>query len=315
MKYQIIYRSIFFVLLVIFCDWLVGATVAHFYRKSRDITISKIRYTFFDTSEDVLILGSSRAQHHYNPETLVQGTQFTCFNGGLGGQPLAFSLVQLSKTFERYKPKLILLDVTPDFRWDRDSDPRLKVLGPFYRTDTLVKRILLDNGPRFERLKYLSSTFPYNGMLADLVLAYLYVPNVSASGYIPSPDGLIESDWQMHENEPDYQGIPDKQRFYLKTIVELCKNEGVDLWIVISPLYNTTEGEKEISGQLADFASEHKVKLMNFSQVLTDHRFFKDHLHLSTAGADVFTSMVRDSISAGKESLINNNLEDMSFVN
>ena len=106
------------------------------YRKSHDITISKIRYTFH-TEEDILILGSSRAQHHYNPETLVKGTDLTAYNGGLGDQP-AFSLVQLSETVSRYKPKAVILDVTPDFRYDHDSNPRLKILGPYFRADTLV---------------------------------------------------------------------------------------------------------------------------------------------------------------------------------
>jgi len=283
--------------MVVVADWTAGTAVAHLYRKSHDITISKIRYTFFHTEEDILILGSSRAQHHYNPETLVKGTELTAYNCGLGGQPLAFSLVQLSETVSRYKPKTVILDVTPDFRYDHDSDPRLKILGPYFRADTLVRSILLDNGSKFERLKFLSSIYPYNGMLADLILAFIYVPRVSANGYIPSPSGIIDPGWRLSDNEPPYNGIPEKQKQYLKMIADLCKNQNVDLWIVISPLYNTTEGEMEISLEIEAFAKANGITILNFSQAMTDYRMFKDHLHLTAPGAEIFTSMVRDSLS------------------
>ncbi len=296
MKIRILFRSLIFVLIVLVSDWLVGKAMAYMYGRTHDITISKIRYTFFDSDEDILILGSSRAQHHYIPEVLVKGTGLTAFNGGLGGQPLAFSLVQLSETFKRYKPKAVILDVTPDFRFDHDSDPRLKILGPYYKTNSLARSILLDNGTKFERVKYMSSVYPYNGVLADLVLACFYVPDVSIKGYIASPGGSIDPDWQMNESEQDYNGIPAKQKRYLKAIADLCNEEGVKLWIIISPLYNTTEGEKIISAEVSGFASESGIGFLNFSQALTDYRLFKDHLHLSTAGAEAFTVMVRDSL-------------------
>ena len=296
MKIRILLRSLIFVLIVLVSDWLIGKAMAYMYGRSHDITISKIRYTFYDSDEDILILGSSRAQHHYIPEVLVKGTGLTAFNGGLGGQPLAFSLVQLSETFKRYKPKAVILDVTPDFRFDHDSDPRLKILGPYFKTDSLVRSILLDNGTKFERVKFISKVYPYNGMLADLVLACFYVPAVSVNGYIASPGGCVDPDWQMNEDEPAYNGIPAKQQLYLKAIADLCNEEEVKLWIIISPLYNTTEGEKMISAEVAGFARDNGIGFLDFSRSLTDYRFFKDHLHLSTAGAEVFTSMVRDSL-------------------
>lgn len=298
MKQSIIYKVIFFILLTVSADWLVGMVLAHLYNSSEDITISKIRYTFYESGEDVLIFGSSRAQHHYIPDILVEGTHYTGFNCGLGGQPLAFSLVQISETLKRYKPQTIILDVTPDFRFDVDSDPRLKILAPYYRTDTLVKKILLDNGSKYERLKFLSSIYPYNGMLADILLAHIYVPDVSIKGYIPSPQGTIDQNWVPEEDAADNQAIPAKQVQYLKRIVDICKKEEVSLWIIISPLYRTTIEEEKISRQIKDFAEINDISFIDFSfnQTFSDYRLFKDHLHLTTAGAEIFTIMVRDSV-------------------
>jgi hypothetical protein len=317
MKQSIIYKIVFFVLLIITADWFVGIILEHLYKRSEDITISKIRYTLHESEEDVLVFGSSRAQHHYIPDILVEGTNYTSFNCGLGGQPLAFSLVQISETLKRYKPQTIILDVTPDFRFDVDSDPRLKILGPYYKTDTLVRKILLDNGSKFEKLKYLSSIYPYNGMLADIVLAWIYVPDVSIKGYIPSPQGTVDQNWLPDEDTADNQDIPAKQVQYLKRIVDICRKEDVSLWIIISPLYRPTMEEEKISIQIKDFAEINNISFIDFSfnQTFSDYRFFKDHLHLTTSGAEIFSTMVRDSVFNGRNILIDGGPDELTSVN
>ena len=317
MKHSTTYKAVFFILLIITADWFVGFILAHLYKRSEDITISKIRYTLYETEEDVLIFGSSRAQHHYIPDILVEGTNSTSFNCGLGGQPLAFSLVQISETLRRYKPQTIILDVTPDFRFDLDSDPRLKTLGPYYKTDTLVKEILLDNGSKLEKLKFLSSIYPYNGMLADIVLAYIYVPDVSIKGYIPSPPGTIDPNWLPEEDSADNQEIPRKQEMYLNRIAEICNKDDINLWIIISPLYRTTVEEQKISSQIKVFAENNNIHLIDFSlhDEFSDYQLFKDHLHLTTSGAEKFTIMVRDSLFSGKDFLLDIGPDELASGN
>lgn len=298
MKISHLIKVIAFLLLVILADRCVGKVIETLYKNTDDITISKIRYTFYHSNEDILIFGSSRAQHHYIPDTLVKGTGYTAFNCGLGGQPLAFSLVQISETMKRYKPKKIILDVTPDFRYDKDSDPRLNVLAPFYNHDTLVKRILIDNGSKFEKLKFLSSVYPFNGTLADILLAFIYVPEVSFKGYIPSPPGVIEENWIPDENSANNLMIPARQKKYLREIAGLCIQNKIELWIIISPLYKTTKEELKISQDIKDLAKQEDIHFIDFSQdsFFSDNVLFKDHLHLTTSGAEKYSGMVRDSI-------------------
>lgn len=287
-----------FLLLVFLADRLAGKILENLYQNSTDITISKIRYTFYATNEDILIFGSSRAQNHYIPDTISKGTGYTSFNGGLGGQPLAFSLVQISKTLKRYKPKVIVLDVTPNFTYDKDSDPRLNILAPFYHSDTLVRRILYNNFSKFERLKFLSSVYPYNSMIADLILALVYTPNVSVNGFIACPPGIANENWIPDENYENNGEIPAMQMGYIQEITNLCIQNKIDLWIILSPLYKTTDEELKISRDLKLFAEQQDVHFVDFSKNIyfSDYKLFKDHLHLTSNGAEIFSEMVRDSI-------------------
>ena len=186
-----IFEILLFLLFVVLGDKSLGKIFENLYHTSTDIVISKIRYSFYETYEDIIIIGSSRAQHHYIPDSIIKATGYTTYNAGLGGQFLTFSLIEVSEILNRYKPKLIILDVYPDMMLQKNFDRGLNVLIPYYKNDTLI-RDLLNQTSRFERLKYASSIYPYNSLMYPLLLGLVYHPRVSDNGYIPA-SGLIDT--------------------------------------------------------------------------------------------------------------------------
>jgi hypothetical protein len=149
-----------FVAFIILADKFTGKVLERIYITSNDLVISKIRYSLSKTSEEILIFGSSRAEHHYIPDTISKSTGQTAYNCGLGGQGLTFSLIQISETLKRYKPNIIMLDVSPNILLDKDSDQKLKILGPYYHDIALIRKFL-NNGSSYEKLKYASSVYPF----------------------------------------------------------------------------------------------------------------------------------------------------------
>ena len=115
-------RILIFLLIVIIADRLIGFSLQKLYQNSNDLGIAKIRYTIDSTWQDVLIFGSSRAQHHYIPDTITSLTGLSTYNCGIGGQGLAFSFIQIHETLKRYKPKLIVLDLSPNIILDPLSE-------------------------------------------------------------------------------------------------------------------------------------------------------------------------------------------------
>ena len=293
-------KIISFLFLVFLMDRSAGLILDYFYRTSTNDAIAKIRYSLYQTNEDILVFGSSKALHQYIPDTLSKGTGYTAYNCGLGGQPIAFSLIQISETLKRYKPKIIILDIPPDISRARDSDPRLKTLNPFYHDNPLVKRILLNNDTKFEKLKFTSAIYPYNGMIAEILLSLVYDPGVSIKGFIPIYGSTLEGGESINEEQELINEIPAKQMEYLEEIARLCRDHSAVCWIIISPVYKTTHQELATIKDLKDFAGKNSIRFLDFSECedFSDYLLFRDNLHLNIDGAAKFSGMVRDSIFA-----------------
>jgi hypothetical protein len=292
-------KIISFLLLIVILDILAGKILEHLYQTSTLGSISKIRYSFFDSNEDLLIFGASTANHNYIPDTIIKGTGLTAYDCGLGGQPIAFSLIQIYETLKRYEPKIIILDIAPSFPFSLDTDPRLRILGPYYHDDIFIEKILIDNGSKFEKLKYISSIYPYNGMLADLLLSLVHQKDVSFKGFVPIYGSTLDEDHETYENPELYhQEIPIRQLEYLQEITNLCQKHNVDLWIIISPIYRIQEHHLITIQNLMIYAKQHDIHFLDFSQDknLSDHMLFRDNYHLNINGAIKYSGMVRDTI-------------------
>lgn len=285
-----------FVLLILLADKFIGKALEKIYQTSNDLAISKIRYTLKETGEDILIFGSSRAQHHYIPDTISEITGHTAYNCGLGGQGLSFSLIQISETLKRYSPQIIIFDVSPNILLDRNSDQKLKILGPYYHNNDLIRGMLNQNS-KFERLKYVSSIYPYNGLLYSLILGLVYSPDVNSKGYTPI-SGVMDADLISGENLENNYEILAKNMEYLEEITNTCQKNKVDLWLLISPIYKITQGDLEIIKDLGIFAKQQCVHLLDFSKniLFSNRLLFKDNLHLNTSGAKIYSRIVGDSI-------------------
>jgi hypothetical protein len=285
-----------FVLFIVLADKFTGKILENLYQNSTDLTISKIRYTFYHTNEDILIFGSSRAQHHYVPDTISNATGYSTYNCGLGGQFLTFSLIQISETLKRYSPQLIILDLYPDMLLQKHFDQKLRILGPYYQNDTLIRRIL-NQSSGFERLKYASSIYPYNSILYPLLLSLVYSPDVSIKGYIPI-FGTIDTSLSVTQETGIIREIAEQQMVNLFNIISICKENRVPLWILISPIYKTTKEDLKIIQDIRILAKQNYVHFIDFTenQLFSDNKLFKDNLHLNDNGANKYSRLVGDSI-------------------
>ena len=64
---------------------------------------------------DVLILGSSRARHHYDTPFLSDTLGLDVYNAGYDGNGVVLAVGILKMVLNRYCPKLVIFDVEPPF--------------------------------------------------------------------------------------------------------------------------------------------------------------------------------------------------------
>ena len=77
--------------------------------------------------EDILVFGSSRAVHHYNPDIIEDSLGLSCYNCGDDGSGIVLAYGRLLMLQERHQPKVVIYDVNPSF--DLEVNDNHKYLG------------------------------------------------------------------------------------------------------------------------------------------------------------------------------------------
>lgn len=280
-------RAIAFILLTILSDILIGEILERVHKNTDEETSSKMNYIFNSSNEDIIVIGSSRAENHFISEIIKESTGLSCYNAGIGGQGLFFSYIEINEIVKRYKPKHIILEVSPNVLIDKKSDEKLKILLPYYKKDTLIYNKLFKPNS-LEKIKLISSIYPYNSMIVGFIHAFIKKKIFNKSGFVglkgninpktirTYPDSKISIDWKN-----------------LTNISEKCKNNNIDLVVVISPIFKTDPLTEHIIKEIDLFCQKaNNLRLIDYSnnaKFVNNNELFYDNLHLNEHGAKLFT--------------------------
>lgn len=293
-------RFIIFILLLFLVDHIIGSVLKKFYETSNHLEIAKIRYTMDSTYQDILIFGSSRAEHHYDPKIISEYTGLSAYNCGIGGQGIVFSYIQIHETLNRYKPKLIILDISPNILLDPLSQQKLSILRPYYLKDTLIEKILT-NGILIEKLKFISYIYPYNGTIFNTLSSLIYYHPDSTHGYLAIKGRIDTTALKTINLTCCHAGaLLNNQKIYLKKIISECKKSDVPVLLIVSPIYNTSIAEKNIIADLNTFSKSFSIIFVDYSGNFDSSKrieFFKDNLHLNKSGSLIFSLKISERIN------------------
>jgi hypothetical protein len=289
-------KLLVFITVLIASDKIIGTICQKLYYKSNDYNIYRLRYTLDSTKEDVLIFGSSRAEYHFIPETIQQNTGLSTYNCGFGGEGLLFSFIQLSESLKRYKPKLVVLEVSPNVLIDPESQQKLKILMPFSKKDPIIYNALT-NEELFERVKLLSSIYPYNSTIASLITGGYKRNTDTLNGFTPV-NGIIDT-----AGLADYinrlfptTSIPAERLNVLRQFIAVCNDNDIKLVVVVSPVYQSNTNLETMIREIKAVCTPSKnFYFLNYCKLGSVHQnrnYFKDNLHLNYEGAKVFSETV-----------------------
>lgn len=287
---NILLKTVLFVLIIATSDFIIGKVLEKMYLTTHSKTIAKIQYTIDSTSQAILIYGSSRAQHHYIPDSITKNTGLSCYNCGIGGQGLAFTFCQITEMLKRHRPQVILLDISPNILIDSKSEEKLRILMPYYKRDTLIYNAITSNN-MFEKLKYNSSIFPYNGNILPLLISFIHHDKDRDKGYIPLFGQLDPS---TIKNDTSTTGIRSIQLYYMNRIISIASIKNVKLILVVSPIYKKNPNDYKILAQIKEIANKNNLEYIDSSadSSLINVNYFKDNLHLNTKGAALYSKEI-----------------------
>src|ERR1700750_706899 len=132
-KITILKKISLFIVLMVVLDWSIGYLLKKEYYSQKSGWDFRTTYVIDSVKSDVLILGSSRALHHYDPNIIQDSLHMTAYNGGRDGCEMFYDYGVLTSALKRYHPKLVVLDMRPsEFEKDQDGYDRLNMLLPYY---------------------------------------------------------------------------------------------------------------------------------------------------------------------------------------
>ncbi len=296
MMYSNIKNIILFFSLIVFVDFAGGYFLKkHFFNISSG-TYGRINEGLKSDSK-VLILGSSRAMHHYDPNILSKNLNISCYNSGLGGHGLFYEYAVLNERIKNNSPDIVILDLSPNILIDNRSYSKLNLFLPYYNKYQSFKEIIkLD--PKFSNLELISNLYIYNSTGYDFIKNYLQKSIKNNNGYIPLQDQVNPNDFIPFFLQSEK--IDKTKIDYLNKIISLCKKNNIKLIGVVSPTFIKFDRNNRIINKLDSIFKNHNIDFYNYSDFPKLYKkpiYFRDQLHMNRLGAEEFSKDISNKIN------------------
>ena len=312
MKRHLIKITAFFIVIILL-DALVGLVFSRLTGCARGGDTARNEYICNVTSEDVLIFGSSRAIHHYDPAIITSATGLSCYNCGQDGNGAILNYGRYHLISQRYHPKVIIYDVMPlyDFLTGEDNSKYLGWLRPYYDRDGIAD-IFASVDP-MEKYKMMSQMYRYNSRFIQILSDCLRpAKDDKLNGFQPLVGDL--DTLKITPEKPGPLSVDSLKISYLERMIE--ESAETRFVMVVSPYWYGMD--TELMTPIKQLCQQRDILLLDFSndpKYVGNNRYFIDGAHLNALGAEefsrdlvtrlkpVFTSMAQDALSSSLAAL------------
>lgn len=290
--------------LIFATDFLLGNLLEYFYLRIKSSAPEYYTtYALNKAEEDIIVFGSSRAQHHYDPDPFEDNLHKTFYNTGKDGQGILYSYVVLKSILERsHKPQIILLDINPDeFHSNQEDYDRLTELLPYYHSNKVVKKIVDLKSP-FEKYKAYSYLYRYNSLLFTIIIHNLSIKgDYTENGFEPIPDQVWNKELEEYSEEEQEEQIDSTEVKLFKNFLVEAQNANCEVYVVVSPTYRKYQQETHSTQIAEEICEDLGISMFNFNQdsrFLRNRMLFVDPTHLNEDGAELYSEIISSKLTA-----------------
>ena len=278
-------------LIVIGFDLLVGAVSGKLIKEVPDVGVNQTNtaQALFSREADVLILGSSRANHSFDCRVLEDSLGMSCYNAGRDGQNMAYDAMVFFTYIERHLPKVVILDVASSMMDDSWFES-LKEMNCYYGLADPLDRIIDENAKWIDKLKLKSSLYRYNNTWQWLLHAYRAKSEADKDGYRPMPVNVKNPFKVSFVNEKIFHA-DNRCVDYLDKIRKACVEKGIKLVFTYTPsLVVVNKGGVE--HWIDIYSNKNQLAFLDSgrdSMFYQHPELFYDMTHLNMNGASLYT--------------------------
>lgn len=300
---KFIWKLILFIAILVAVDLALGQTI-RLYDYIRGGDIGKAHQVMTMIKPDVLVLGSSRASHHYDSDTIGEILGKEVFNAGFNGQGslMAYGLLQGVKS--RKTPEVVVYELTPLFDVFEDSgSSSINMLAPYkdtYGLDSLFYDIDSTN-----RYKMLAKSYAYNSALLRMLPNILLRRSQNIDGYEPLYGELREPAKTNITPGRKHRVDSVKLKYFKKIICE-ARNAGCRVVFTMSP--TLIDDDDAYYRDMLDIAENMNIPVFDHSRdtaFINHPYYFQDNTHMNYKGAEkyskVFAEELGDYLAAKSE--------------
>ena len=255
---------------------------------------AKAEYVINKVVADIVIIGSSRAQAHYDTRVFRDSIpDMTVFNCGGDGQKFWYCDIVTNCILDRYSPTMVIWDFQLNDLVPFDEN--LSLLYPYYKEKDYVKGRLLERNPMLKYQLWLN-TYRYNGSGSRILTASRLPKDygkdkLGYSGHKPLKTiSMMFDDLHFDYITPDTDKVEQLERTIKKAL-----DKGVKLVFTISPVVNKITGVNSTIDTLRGLCSKYNIPLIDDSQLdgfVGKPNQGYDSGHLNSEAAALFTRIL-----------------------
>lgn len=292
-------KIIIFIILLVSFDFIIGKTLDFFYFKQNSGAFYRTTYSIEKTDQDILIFGSSRANHHYRPDIFEKQLHLSCYNVGREGCFIFYNYAVLKSVLKRHSPKIIILDIVSNvFEKEQGSYDNLSSLLPYYNSHPEIHDIIELKSP-FEKIKLLSSIYPFNSSVLTIAAGntnFNMKRTYDIKGYVP-----LSGKWNKPiklANSEDYELDSNKVKVF-ESFIQDCQKSQTKLYVICSPNYEIFNQNDPSYIQLKSITKKYKIDFFDHynDPLFNNGSLFNDPLHMNDDGAKIFSEIIAKKIS------------------
>lgn len=288
MKRFIVNITIFFIIFVI-SDYAVGCIIK-LMDFSKGGEIEKIHSIMTKITPDMVILGSSRASHHYESSILSDSLSLTIYNAGLDGQGTTTAYGILKAISKRRYPRYIICEITPNYDLYKDNPVELCTFYPYANQEEIAS-LLIDFDPT-NRWKLILKSYRLNSMILRLIPALIQNRNNFKFGYQPLYGTINRIDYHNKVKQSKIDINYQKEK-YLRLFIEEAIKHNCKILFTISPEFGG--GDSSFYDKEKEIINEYGIPIidkLNDEKIIYNQEYFQDILHMNQSGSIEYTKLI-----------------------
>ena len=283
--------------ILILVDIALGG-VFKFYNYAKGGEIGKINTVMREASPRLLVLGSSRATHHYVPNILQDSLKISVLNAGLDGHGLPFGYGFFLGISEREVPKYLICDLHP--RFDMFEDKASADVSSFYPYMDIdgIDDLIYDFEPS-DRIKTISNSYRLNSALFRLLPSIISHREYREDGYIPLK-GNIDT---ITASEPKTitQTLDLTKLKYLNSLIKKAQSYGCKIILTVSPMFRVDKKQIEFFKDEINKLKQQGMYVLwhlDDTMFISHGEYFQDLTHMNQIGSEKYTKIIATELKA-----------------